>query len=77
MLEQFFYSQLDVPQDGAEKTGTYGLAGVNRNGGDSSVLMPEENVAATSPNHLETDSFEDSHDFFTPPAGKASHTEIC
>jgi hypothetical protein len=77
MLEQFFYSQLDVPQDGAEKTGTYSFAGVNRNASDSSVGMPEENMAATSPKDLETDSFEDSHDVLAPQSGKASHTEIC
>lgn len=77
MLEQFFYSQLYVAKDGAEETGAKSLAGMNRNGGDSSILMPQKNVAAAGSNDLETDLSEDSYDFLALQPRKTSHTEIC
>jgi hypothetical protein len=43
-LQQLVYGHLNVAQDGAEEAGTKSLAGMNWNGGDSSVLMPEKNV---------------------------------
>ena len=76
-LQQLVYGHLNVAQDGAEEAGTKSLAGMNWNGGDSSVLMPEKNVAATGSNELETDSSECSYNFLALQPGKASHTEIC
>jgi hypothetical protein len=70
MLEQFLRSQLDVAQDRAEKAGAKSLAGMNRNGGDSSVLMPEKNVTATGSNDLETDSSEGLVRLPCPSAGE-------
>jgi hypothetical protein len=77
VLEQFVDSQLGVAQDGAEKPGTKSLTGMNWDGGNSSVLMPEKNMAASGSNDLETDSSEDSHNFLALQPGNASHTEIC
>jgi hypothetical protein len=76
-LQQLVYGHLNVAQDGAEEAGTKSLAGMNWNGGDSSVLMPEKNVAATGSNDLKTDSAENSYDFLAFQPGKPSHTEIC
>ncbi len=76
-LQQLVYGHLNVAQDGAEEAGTKSLAGMNWNGGDSSVLMPVKNVAATGSNDLKTDSTENSYDLFAFQPGKPSHTEIC
>jgi hypothetical protein len=45
---------------------------MNWNGGDSSVLMPEKNVAATGSNDLKTDSAEN---FVRPPCLPAGEAE--
>jgi hypothetical protein len=58
VLQQLFDSQVNVTQDRAEKAGTKSLARMNRNRGDSSVLMPEKNMAGPRSNDMETDSSE-------------------
>jgi hypothetical protein len=62
VLEQLFYGQLDIAQDRAKKARAKSLARMNWNGRDSAIVVPQENVAATSPNDLETDPPQDSHD---------------
>jgi hypothetical protein len=75
--DQIFHGQFNIAKNGSEKAGTDSLPGVDRNGRHSPILMPKENVAATSSNDLETDSLEDAHDFLALQPGKTGHTEIC
>ena len=77
VFQQLFHGQVNVTQDRAEKAGTESLARMNWYRGDSSVLMPEKNVAATRSNDLKTDSSESLYDLLALQPGKASHTEIC
>ena len=70
MLEEIFYRQFDIAQDRAQQARAQSFAGMDWNRGDSSVRMPEKNMATSGSSDLKTDLAQNSYDFLIPSIGE-------
>jgi len=77
IFPEFFRGDFHISQNRAQKPRSNDLPGMNGDYRGSSIGMSEERVTSSNSNDVETDSFNNSHDFLARQARQPCHMQIC